>query len=181
MKQLKISRILFISMFMLAGLVLQCQDNPTQVTNGDKEPTRLYLTPDNTLSESPRRGFSPIQHTFDSADYTAVLACDMVGTECTFDLVFAARPETNMVAKAEIIVCKEGVETVIASKDFEVNTRTYSRYSETLEIADPNCSCNNVLILRISKVSDGSGPLSIRVDGVEPFSSYIEVPKVEIQ
>jgi hypothetical protein len=164
--------------FLLAGLVLQCEDIPTQT--GEKPLTRLYLNADNTLSTSPRIGFSPIQHTYDSADYTAVLAGDMVGTECTFGLVFAARPVEKMVAKAEIIVCKEGIETVIASKHFDVNSRTYSRYSETIKIADPDCSCDNVLILRISKVSDGSAPLSIRVDGVEPFNSYIEVPSVKI-
>jgi hypothetical protein len=105
----------------------------------------------------------------------------MVGTECTFGLVFAARPEENMVAKAEIIVCKEGMETVIASKYFNVNSRTYTRYMETIEVEDPDCSCSNVLILRISKVSDGSSPLSIRMDGAEPFDSYIEVPRVKIK
>jgi hypothetical protein len=142
MTQLTISRIFIISMLLLAGMFLQCQDNPTQVTNGDR---------------------------------------DMVGTECKFGLVFAARSEENMVAKAEIIICKEGVETVIASKNFDVNSRTYKKYMDTIEVEDPDCSCNNVLILRISKVSDGSAPLSIRVDGVEPFDSYIEVPKVKIR
>jgi len=168
-------------MLLIAGFFLQCRDVGTGSPLDDSQPTRLYLTGDTTLSTSPHIAFSPIKQGIDDcADYTAVLACDMVGTKCEFGIVLAARPEEQVVAKAEIIICKEGVETVITSKIFDVNSRTYTRYLETIEIEDPDCSCNNFLILRISKKPGGSAPLHVGIGRDEPFNSYIEVPRTKI-
>jgi hypothetical protein len=133
------------------------------------------------LSTSPTIGLDKIYHLEGSIDYTAVLACDMVGTQCNFGIVFSAPPEDNVVAEVEIIACRDGNETVLATKSFLVDSRSYTRYLNSMSIEDPDCCCDDILILRITNHARNSGRLSFRVAGDETHDSYIEVPKVEIQ
>jgi hypothetical protein len=146
----------------------------------DSQPTRLYLGKDNQLSTSPPVGFSKIYHIEKSIEYKTVLACDMVGNQCTFGIVFAARPEANVKAKVEIITCRDGIETVISSSVFSVKSRSYTRYLESLDIEDPACCSDDVLILRITNISRETARLSLMVGSDEPFDSYVEVPRVKI-
>jgi hypothetical protein len=180
MTNLKISRFMMIGMLLIPLLLLQCRDTGTP-PDFDTEPTRLYLIEDNKLSTAFPFDLNVIQHIYDSADYTAVLDCDMVGTHCEFGIAFAANQEDKVLAKVEIIVNRDGDEKVLASKWFNVDSRSYTRYTDSFEIEDPACCCGDNLILRISKSSPNpSARLSMRAEKDEPYNSYIVVPKVKL-
>jgi hypothetical protein len=162
-------------------LLLQCRDTGTGPGTINLEPTTLYLVEENKLATASPLGLNVIQHIFDSADYTAVLDCDMVGTHCEIGIAFAARPEDKVTAIVEIILNKDGAEKVLAAKKFKVQSRTYTQYVESFEIEDPECCCGDNLILRISKYStNSSARLSMRAENAEPYNSYIVVPRVKL-
>jgi hypothetical protein len=147
----------------------------------DLKPTQLYLVEDNKLATFSPPDLSVIQHINESADYTAVLDCDMVGTHCEIGLVFAARPEDNVTAFVEIITSRDGAEKVLAKKEFKIDSRSYTKYTDSFEIEDPECCCGDNLILRISKYSrNSSARLSMRAEKAEQYNSYIKVPKVKL-
>jgi len=182
MVNLKISRCMMIGILVIPLLLLQCRDTGTP-PDFDSEPTTLYLVEDNKLATASPLDLDVIQHIYESVDYTAVLDCDMAGTHCEFGISFAANPEDNVLSNVEIIINRDGAESVLASKWFNVDSRTYTQYMDSFEIEDPDCCCGDNLILRISKYSrtNPSARLSMRAEKAEPNNSYIVVPRVKIQ
>jgi hypothetical protein len=181
MTQLKISRCMMIGMLVIPLLLLQCNDIGTGPQPPDLTPTQLFLVEENKLATAAPPDLSVIQHIFDSAEYTAVLDCDMYGTKCEIGIAFAANPKDNVIAIVEIITSRDGEEKVLAKKYFKVDSRTYKKYTDSFEIEDPECCCGDNLILRISKYSrNHSARLSMRAEKTEQFNSYIKVPKVKL-
>lgn len=154
------------------------KDNPVEPQN---KSTTLYLLR-NSLSTSPQTGGSVTKvYTYDSSDWTATVACDMSGTECTFGILMAAAPGESIAAKADILIKCASQEKLIASKTFTVASDTFKRYDEPVSCADPQCTSGDQLILRITKVSGNNSPLGVMCNTASPHDSYVEVPYVEIQ
>ncbi len=142
--------------------------------------TRLYLRKD-SLSTSPKTGSGSTQvFIYSSTDWTATIAGDMVGTECTFAILLATPPNSSMVAKAEVILKRGTMEKVIAAKTWTVSSSTYERFVDTVSCNDPQCAAGDQLIVRITKVSNGSQGLGVLANTAEPGDSYVDVPFVEL-
>ena len=142
--------------------------------------TRLYLRRD-SLSILPNTGTSSTQaFIYSSSNWTATIAGDMVGTECTFGILMAVPPNNSMVAKVEVIIKRGIVETVIAAKTWTVSSSTYERFLHTESCNDPQGAAGDQLIVRITKVSNGSQGLGVLIDTAAPNDSYVDVPFVEL-
>jgi len=161
------------------------ESNPVNGGSGgsnEPDPTRLYLVADDKLSTSPSTASGTTQYfIYSSNDWTVVLAGDMVGTKCTFGILFGAPPGQDKTAIAEIIVKRDTVETVVTSKTFQVTSSTYTRFIESVQVSDPNCLDGDILILRITNATGGASGLGVLGNNVAPNDSYIEVPNVEIK
>ena len=180
MKKITTARMLILSMLLISCLSLYCgNDNP--MDSNVPDPTRLYLVGDNELSKTPATDPGVTQHfIYSSSDWTAVLSGDMVGTDCKFGLLFAVPPGQSLTARAEIIIKSGGVETVVTSKTFQVSSDTYTRFLEPVQVSDPECASGDILILRITKATNGSAGLGVMANTAAPNDSYIEVPGVDI-
>lgn len=132
--------------------------------------TRCGINEDETcLSPDPENEVTT-QNFNSPLEFPIVLAGDIVGTEYIFSLNLASLASETYVAEVSI------GEQILASAEFNVNSATFTRFTETVIGPDPTTQPGDTLILRLRKLS-GTGGLLI---GAPPNQdSYIVIPGIE--